>query len=127
MSQQPPGSSDQNEIFKKHPHSQHQQRWNLQLCKKKPGRLPVCAGCRQKTLAENSMQIVVEGLHVYNYTRGYTQFCVVRTYHFCASLDCISRKPLGSNLSTPPVVVTVSGEIGPGIVEQAIAAGIPIE
>ena len=57
--------------------------------------------------------IIPEGIH---------SFCVVRTYHFCASLDCISRKPLGSNLSTPPVVVAVSGEIGPGIVEQAIEA-----
>ena len=57
-----------------------------------------------------------------------TNFSVSRTYHFCVDLNCISRKPPGSNLLCPPVNVIVDGtDVCLTDVERAIAAGIPIQ
>ncbi len=105
-------------LFRKHPQYQKSQEWKLGVYKKQPGRNPVCAGCHKKTITEDSLQIVVDGLKN-------TKFCVLRTYHFCVDVNCITRKPPGSNLS-PPVSVEVDGVVSSTDVELAIAAGIPI-
>jgi len=107
-------------IFQKHPLNKHIQQWKLCVFKR---RNPVCAGCHKVTITENSLQIVVNGLYIPQNTR----FCVTRTYHFCVNHNCISSKPPGSNL-TPPTTVKVDGTgVRVADVEQAIAAGIPIE
>ena len=108
-------SSDQ--IFQKHP-----QIWKLRKHKKKPGRVPMCAGCRNHSFTENELQITVNGFYI----PKNTEFCVSREYHFCVDLACLSHKPPGSNLKTPPMLVEVDACVDPCDVERALELGIPI-
>ena len=56
-----------------------------------------------------------------------TEVCVERVYYFCVDLRCISHKPIGSNLSTPPSSVEVDGSsVIQADVEKALAAAITI-
>lgn len=111
------------QIFQKHPHHSQTQTWTLCRFKKQHGRIPMCAGCHNKPITDNSLQITVSGLYIPKHTK----FCVVRVYHFCPNNSCITSKPPGSNLS-PPTIVTVDGiGVSSTDVEQAIAVGIPIQ
>ena len=112
------------QLFQKHPQHQQTQVWRLCVFKKQPGRTPKCAGCHMHYFIENSLQIKVNGLYI----PQNTNFSVSRTYHFCVDLNCISRKPPGSNLLCPPVNFIVDGtDVCLTDVERAIAAGIPIQ
>ena len=117
-------TSDHDQIFQKHPHHQDTQIWKLCIFKKQPGRNPVCAGCHKHYFTANSPQITVKGLYI----PQNNNFSVPRTYHFCVDVNCISRKPPGSNLHCPPVFVEVDGTaVESRDVERAVAAGIPIQ
>lgn len=107
------------QIFRRHPHSRNSQEWKLGVYNKRRGRNPVCAGCCSKQI--ESLEIVVTGLYI----PLNTKFCVPRNYHFCVDVNCIFRKPLGSNLS-PPAFVGVDSSVSSTDVELAIAGGIPI-
>ena len=91
-------------VFQKHPEYQQPQLWKL-CYKKKPGRYPVCAGCRKECFSDNDLHITVKALYV----PQNTEVCVERVYYFCVDLRCISHKQIGSNLSTPPSSVEVDG------------------
>ena len=82
----------------------------------------MCAGCRNHSFTENELQITVNGLYI----PKNTEFCVSREYHFCVDLACLSHKPPGSNLKTPPMLVEVDACVDPCDVERALELGIPI-
>ncbi len=117
-----PGLTEQ-EIFGKQPPIPDE--WKLTLLHKQPGRAPTCAGSRQKLFTQNDLHISVLGYYI----PQNTSFCVARTFRFCVNLNCISTKPLGSNLDVPPSCVLTDSNchLTQEHITQAINADIPLQ
>ncbi len=65
-----------------------------------------CTSCKS-TMPAGKIFIVVSGLYI---PRG-QRFAVDRRFYFCADSCCIGKKPLASNLETPPKTIEIDKDM----------------
>ena len=112
-----------NGLFEGSPLNTAPQVWTIikKICK---GKQPSCAGCRISKILPGRICIHVSGLYV----PQNCNFCVSRNFYFCTNLNCVSKKPLASNVICPPFQVLV-GEgttLTPQEYEMLVERGLPM-
>lgn len=113
---------EMNGLFAASSNNNSAQVWTVR--KEDKGKQALCAGCRNSKIIPGRMYIHVAALYV----PLNCNFCVSRNFYFCANLNCISKKPLASNLQCPPSEVFVGEgiKLSPQEYEILVERGLPM-
>ena len=87
--------------------------WLLTKLPRQSGQKPKCCACKRVTFNTGDLHVAKKGLYVTPQNN-----VVDRTYRFCATTFCTNIKPNGSNLVTPPDIVTL--DVRAGVTEEEI-------
>ena len=80
-----------------------------------------CCSCKS-TMPAGKIFTTVSGLYI---PRG-QRFAVDRQYFFCADLECIAKKPLASNLATPPTNIETDKNLSKEDIILLQSRGLPV-
>ena len=109
-------------LFESKRSSEPEQLWYIE---KRNERLKAsCCSCKS-TMPPGKIFVYVKGLYI---PRG-KRFAIIRQFYFCADLNCLTKKPLASNLHVPPNVITVraDSQLSPADIALVRSRELPIK